>query len=206
VGKVATGSRAPNWTGGTEDYPRGDRRRSDATCGAAAPVGHGIELRAPGPAARLRGVFGKESDHRAATGAHALGPGCGAGQLRAAAERRAAPAFGARRHGGRRRIRKAYAMTEYAAAKTELEKIFRQLERMNPSAAHSLEEGLEETLARWRSAAALDRDGVIGSREEVPQSQRLPRSGNTAAQTESLVDSSGPSRVTCVKWRAAAIN
>ena len=49
-----------------------------------------------------------------------------------------------------RRIRNAYAQTEYAAAKAELEKIFRQLERSNPSAAHSLEEGLEETLTVHR--------------------------------------------------------
>jgi putative transposase len=49
-----------------------------------------------------------------------------------------------------RRIRNAYAMTEYAAAKAELEKIFRQLERINPSAARSLEEGLEETLTVHR--------------------------------------------------------
>ena len=46
-----------------------------------------------------------------------------------------------------RRIRNAYAMTGYAEAKAELEKIFRQLERINPSAAHSLKEGLGETLA-----------------------------------------------------------
>jgi len=49
-----------------------------------------------------------------------------------------------------RRIRNAYAMTEYAAAKAELGKIFRQLERVNPNAAHSLEEGLEETLTVHR--------------------------------------------------------
>ncbi len=49
-----------------------------------------------------------------------------------------------------RRIRNAYAMTNYADAKAELEKIFRQLERVNPSAAHSLEEGLEETLTVHR--------------------------------------------------------
>jgi putative transposase len=49
-----------------------------------------------------------------------------------------------------RRIRNAYAMTEYAAAKAEMEKIFRQLERINPSAACSLEEGLEETLTVHR--------------------------------------------------------
>ncbi|MGH7839163.1 MAG: IS256 family transposase, partial [Candidatus Binataceae bacterium] len=49
-----------------------------------------------------------------------------------------------------RRIRNAYAMTNYAEAKAELGKIFRQLERINPSAAHSLEEGLEETLTVHR--------------------------------------------------------
>ncbi len=49
-----------------------------------------------------------------------------------------------------RRIRNAYAMTEYAAAKAELQKIFRQLERVNPSAARSLEEGMEETLTVHR--------------------------------------------------------
>jgi len=49
-----------------------------------------------------------------------------------------------------RRIRNAYAMTDYAAAKAELEKIFRQLERINPSAARSLEEGMEETLTVHR--------------------------------------------------------
>jgi putative transposase len=49
-----------------------------------------------------------------------------------------------------RRIRNAYAMTDYTTAKAELEKIFRQLERINPSAARSLEEGLEETLTVHR--------------------------------------------------------
>jgi putative transposase len=45
-----------------------------------------------------------------------------------------------------RRIRNAYAMTNYADANAELEKISRQLERVNPSAARRLEEGMEETL------------------------------------------------------------
>jgi putative transposase len=49
-----------------------------------------------------------------------------------------------------RRIRNAYALTNYAEAQAELEKIVRQLERINPSAAHSLEEGLEETLTVHR--------------------------------------------------------
>ena len=53
-----------------------------------------------------------------------------------------------------RRIRNAYAMTNYAEAKTELQKIFRQLERVNPSAARSLEEGLEETLTVHRLGVA----------------------------------------------------
>ena len=53
-----------------------------------------------------------------------------------------------------RRIRNAYAMTDYAQAKAELQKIFRQLERVNPSAAHSLEEGLEETLTVHRLGVA----------------------------------------------------
>jgi transposase-like protein len=49
-----------------------------------------------------------------------------------------------------RRMRNAYAMTSYAEAKAALEKIFRQLERINPTAARSLEEGLEETLTVHR--------------------------------------------------------
>jgi plasmid stabilization system protein ParE len=35
-------------------------------------------------------------------------------------------------------------MNSYAEAKAALEKIFRQLEQINPTAARSLEEGLEE--------------------------------------------------------------
>jgi transposase-like protein len=44
----------------------------------------------------------------------------------------------------------AYAMTGYQDAKAALERIFRQLERINPSAARSLEEGMEETLTLHR--------------------------------------------------------
>lgn len=54
-----------------------------------------------------------------------------------------------------RRIRNAYAMTSYGEAKAELGKIFRQLERINPSAAHSLEEGLEETLTVHRLGVGM---------------------------------------------------
>jgi putative transposase len=53
-----------------------------------------------------------------------------------------------------RRLRNAYAMTGYAEAKVELGKIFRQLERVNPSASRSLEEGLEETLTVHRLGVA----------------------------------------------------
>jgi putative transposase len=49
-----------------------------------------------------------------------------------------------------RRMRNAYGMNNYAEAKAALEKIFRQLERINPTAARSLEEGLEETLTVHR--------------------------------------------------------
>ena len=49
-----------------------------------------------------------------------------------------------------RPMRNAYAMNNYAEAKEALQKIFRQLERINPSAARSLEEGLEETLTVHR--------------------------------------------------------
>jgi putative transposase len=55
-----------------------------------------------------------------------------------------------------RRIRNAYAMTEYAAAKAELEKIFRQLERINPSAAcsescFSIVEKVARNVKSWRA-------------------------------------------------------
>ena len=50
----------------------------------------------------------------------------------------------------RRRLSNAYAMTDYAAAKAALEKLWRQLCEINPSAARSLEEGMEETLTLHR--------------------------------------------------------
>ncbi len=50
----------------------------------------------------------------------------------------------------RQRMRNAYAITDYAAAKAALEKLWRQLCEINPSAARSLEEGMEETLTVHR--------------------------------------------------------
>lgn len=49
-----------------------------------------------------------------------------------------------------RQLRNAYALARYEDARAALGKIFRQLERVNPSAARSLEEGLEETLTLHR--------------------------------------------------------
>jgi transposase-like protein len=46
----------------------------------------------------------------------------------------------------RRKMQNAYAMTEYADAKRTLEQLHRELMDLNPSAARSLEEGMEETL------------------------------------------------------------
>lgn len=50
----------------------------------------------------------------------------------------------------RRKMTAAYGMTDYAQAKTALESCVRELERLNPSAAASLREGMEETLTMHR--------------------------------------------------------
>jgi transposase-like protein len=46
----------------------------------------------------------------------------------------------------RRKMQNAYAMAEYAGAKRALEQLHRELMDLNPSAARSLEEGMEDTL------------------------------------------------------------
>ncbi len=58
-----------------------------------------------------------------------------------------------------KKLQNAYAMTEYADAKRALERLHRELMELNPSAARSLEEGLEETLTvhRLRVPAQLRR-------------------------------------------------
>lgn len=48
------------------------------------------------------------------------------------------------------KMRNAYAMREHAAAQRGLDALLRELMDLNPSAAHSLEEGMEETLAVHR--------------------------------------------------------
>jgi transposase-like protein len=50
----------------------------------------------------------------------------------------------------KRKLQKAYAMTEYSDAKRALESLHRELMDINPSAARSLEEGMEETLTVHR--------------------------------------------------------
>ena len=46
----------------------------------------------------------------------------------------------------KKKLRNAYAMTDYTEAKRALERLHRELMDVNPSAARSLEEGMEETL------------------------------------------------------------
>jgi len=53
----------------------------------------------------------------------------------------------------RRKIAAAYGMTDYTEAKKALESCVRDLERINPSAAASLREGMEETLTLHRLEA-----------------------------------------------------
>jgi putative transposase len=64
-----------------------------------------------------------------------------------------------------RRIRNAYAMSNYAEATAELEKVFRQLEeRVNPSAVGSLRDGVEETqTVHSLGLGALPRKMLISS-------------------------------------------
>ena len=45
-----------------------------------------------------------------------------------------------------RKLLAAYAMVEHADARRALEQLHKELDRINPSAARSLEEGMEETL------------------------------------------------------------
>ena len=63
----------------------------------------------------------------------------------------------------RRKLQNAYAMADYADARRALERLHRELMDLNPSAARSLEEGLEETLTVHkfaRSGPAPVRAGV----------------------------------------------
>jgi transposase-like protein len=96
-----------------------------------------------------------------------------------------------------RRIRNAYAMTSYAEAKAELGKIFRQLERINPSAAHSLEEGLEETLTVHRLGV-----GTL-LRQTLASSNPIESCLSTGLCLRAVVHHLSKSRTSC---RSRAIN
>jgi len=50
----------------------------------------------------------------------------------------------------KKKLQNAYAMAEYSDAKRALERLHRELMELNPSAARSLEEGMEETLTMHR--------------------------------------------------------
>ena len=45
--------------------------------------------------------------------------------------------------------------------------------------------------------------GLLEARKKVPQGERLPRTSGAPSQTESVVDATGPGRVTCIPSRAA---
>ena len=51
----------------------------------------------------------------------------------------------------KRKMQNAYAMVDYSDAKRALTRLHRELMDINPSAARSLEEGLEETLTACRN-------------------------------------------------------
>jgi putative transposase len=57
----------------------------------------------------------------------------------------------------RRKLQNAYAMSEYSDAKRALERLHRELMELNPSAARSLEEGMDETLTVHRLRVQLRR-------------------------------------------------
>lgn len=59
-----------------------------------------------------------------------------------------------RRPDWRRRLQNAYHLSHYPQAREALRKLWRQLSHINPSAARSLEEGLEETLTLHRLGAS----------------------------------------------------
>ena len=86
----------------------------------------------------------------------------------------------------KKKLQNAYAMTEYADAKRALERLHRELMELNPSAARSLEEGMEETLTvhRLRVPAEAtphpgehqrDRVGLLHRGDGVPQREALAR-------------------------------
>lgn len=63
----------------------------------------------------------------------------------------------------KRKLQNAYAMVEYSDAKRALQNLLRELMHLNPSAARSLEEGLEETLTVHRLRVPLQLRRTLSS-------------------------------------------
>jgi putative transposase len=130
VGGVAGRGGAAGRGSGAEDSARHPGGRGEAARGSAAPA------RSKALRAAVEKIFGARAEvqrcqiHKRRNVRDHLPEGCRADYDR--------------------QLRNAYAMTSYEDAKAALEKLFRQLERINPSAARSLEEGLEETLTVHR--------------------------------------------------------
>ncbi len=66
-----------------------------------------------------------------------------------------------------RQLIQAYDQPDYASARRALERIHRELERVNPSAARSLEEGLEETLTLHRLKLPLELRATLRSTNPI---------------------------------------
>ena len=82
---------------------------------------------------------------------------------------------------------------------------FQQSHRVVPF--HRRARGTErETLASRGPRVALDGHRITGSGKEISEGEGLSGTGTLAAQTESVVDSTGAGGVTCRKSRAATFN
>ncbi len=86
----------------------------------------------------------------------------------------------------KKKLQNAYAMADYADAKRALERLHRELMDLNPSAARSLEEGMEETLTVHKSARAgpAPPDPVLHQRDRV----RLLHRRNGLPERQTLAD------------------
>jgi len=77
----------------------------------------------------------------------------------------------------KKKLQNAYAMSEYSDAKRALDKLHRELMDLNPSAARSLEEGMEETLTvhRLRCRATVPYSAALRMRRHDAQARDCPR-------------------------------
>jgi transposase-like protein len=114
----------------------------------------------------------------------------------------------------KKKLQNAYSMSEYADAKRALERLHRELMELNPSAARSLEEGMEETLTvhRLRVPAKLRRTlastNVIESAFSIVEMvcrnvKRRAHSGSDGAKRKAAQTSGGAAKITSchLLWR-----